>query len=77
MSRPRVSKPPEKPTCIYCRATGVVFDRDHVIPEAFGMFENNFVLTCVCKSCNKFFGDELELVLGRTAARQSYDCITA
>jgi len=53
--------------CIYCRATGVPFNRDHVIPEAFGKFENNLVLACVCKSCNQFFGDELELVLGRSS----------
>jgi hypothetical protein len=45
----------------------VPFNRDHVIPEAFGKFENNFVLTCVCKSCNKFFGDEPELVLSRNS----------
>lgn len=31
------------------------------------MFQNNFVLTCVCEKCNKFFGDELELVLGRNS----------
>ncbi len=52
-------------TCIYCRATGVPFTRDHVIPEAFGTFESNLVLGCVCGSCNAYFGEELELVLGR------------
>ena len=61
------SKSPIAPVCIYCSASGVRFNRDHVIPEAFGKFENNFVLTCVCESCNKFFGDELELVLGRNS----------
>jgi HNH endonuclease len=67
MSRPVGSNAPGIPMCIYCRATGVTFNRDHVIPEAFGKFENNFVLTCVCESCNKFFGDELEIVLGRNS----------
>ena len=55
------------PRCIYCTvekdADG--FNRDHVIPEAFGLFEGNFVLTCVCVTCNQFFGDTLELKLAR------------
>src|SRR5258708_5084672 len=55
------------PVCVYCRATGVPFNRDHVIPEAFGRFNNNLVVTCVCAKCNQFFGDELELVLGRNS----------
>ena len=54
-------------TCIYCGATGVPFTRDHVIPEAFGTFKNNFVITCVCGRCNQYFGDELEIVLGRNS----------
>jgi hypothetical protein len=41
------------------------FNRDHVIPQAFGLFEGNFVLTCVCAECNKFFGDTVELKLAR------------
>jgi hypothetical protein len=54
-------------TCIYCRGSGVKFNREHVIPEAFGKFKDNFVLTCVCVNCNQFLGDELELVLGRNS----------
>src|SRR5205814_9517651 len=54
-------------TCIYCQGSGVKFNREHVIPEAFGKFKDNFVLTCVCVNCNQFFGDELELVLGRNS----------
>jgi hypothetical protein len=54
-------------TCIYCRNSGVEFNRDHVVPEAFGKFKDNFVLTCVCAGCNQFFGDALELVLGRNS----------
>ncbi len=38
-----------------------------MIPEAFGRFHNNLVVTCVCSKCNQFFGDELELVLGRNS----------
>ena len=67
MSSPPLSNAPGSPVCIYCRATGVPFSREHVIPEAFGKFENNFVLTFVCGACNQFFGDELELVLGRNS----------
>lgn len=55
------------PVCVYCNSSGVRFNRDHVIPEAFGKFDNNFVLKCVCESCNNFFGSELELVLGRNS----------
>lgn len=54
-------------TCIYCRRSGVKFNRDHVIPEAVGKFKDNFVLTCVCIECNQFFGDDLELTLGRNS----------
>jgi hypothetical protein len=43
-----------------------VFNRDHVIPEAFGRFKHNLVLKdCVCAGCNSYFGNELELILGR------------
>jgi hypothetical protein len=56
------------PVCIYCLKEKVStdFNVDHVIPESFGTFENNFTLTeAVCKECNQFFGDNLELFLGR------------
>ena len=59
--------PAPNAVCIYCRSAGVSFNRDHVIPEAFGLFHNNLVLTSVCEKCNQFFGDELELVLGRNS----------
>jgi hypothetical protein len=53
--------------CIYCLAEkqDEDFNRDHVIPEAFGLFEGNFVLTCVCADCNTFFGKTVELKLAR------------
>src|SRR5579859_2011619 len=53
--------------CIYCledKDDGA-FNRDHVIPEAFGMFDENLVLSCVCRECNQFFGDGIEMDLGR------------
>ena len=55
--------------CIYC-----LDDKDennftkveHVIPQSFGLFENNFTLKkCVCDECNQFFGDNLEMIVAR------------
>jgi hypothetical protein len=53
--------------CIYCleERPADAFNREHVVPEAFGKFEQNLVLDCVCKSCNDFFGKTLDLKLGR------------
>ncbi|MBA7596744.1 hypothetical protein ES703_03731 [subsurface metagenome] len=55
--------------CIYCLMPKPIQEfsrREHVLPESFGAFENNFVLTeTVCNKCNQFFGDNLELNLGR------------
>jgi hypothetical protein len=53
--------------CIYCMVEKpeADFNRDHVIPEAFGVFEGNFVLTCVCTDCNTFFGQTVEIKLAR------------
>ena len=57
------------PPCIYCGSTGSPREkREHVIPQAFGMFENNWTLDCVCDECNKYFGDKLELILGRDSS---------
>ena len=57
------------PRCIYCLETkgDEQFNREHVIPEGFGMFEGNLVLDCVCKDCNDHFGRTLDLKLGRDA----------
>jgi hypothetical protein len=55
----------DSPTCIYCKAQGVPFDKDHVIPEALGTFENNWKLDCVCTACNGHFGRTIELTLFR------------
>jgi hypothetical protein len=55
------------PTCIYCRRSGQEFDREHVIPEAFGTFEpTSFILyDTVCKDCNNHFGRTIDLALSR------------
>ncbi len=56
-------------TCIYCKAQDRPFDREHIIPKAFGTFEQNLVLhDCVCAGCNSYFSRELELHLGRDSA---------
>jgi hypothetical protein len=54
--------------CAYCRETKPAseFNREHVVPESFGKFVENFVLHGrVCQSCNSYFAHELELTLGR------------
>jgi hypothetical protein len=39
---------------------------EHVVPQSFGRFRNNLTLhNCVCDGCNKYFGDSLEIALGR------------
>lgn len=60
--------------CIYCTKekpkSEEFWNREHVIPEAFGKFKNNFVLHyLVCSKCNQDFGDEIDLIL----ARESYE----
>lgn len=56
--------------CIYCKEDKPLSSykkREHVIPQAFGKFiPDNLVLkNCVCDECNQFFGDRIELFLGR------------
>jgi HNH endonuclease len=55
------------PTCIYCLREGQEFDREHVIPEAFGTFEpTSFILyNAVCRECNNWFGRTLDFALSR------------
>jgi len=39
---------------------------EHVMPQAFGKFEQNFTLRgIVCDDCNHYFGNVLERILGR------------
>ena len=60
--------------CIYCLETKPIdaFNREHIIPQAFGKFEMGkgggpVTIRCVCKDCNQRFGDTLDHVLGRTS----------
>ena len=58
--------------CIYClcdlppesfRGT------EHVIPQSMGTFENNLTLNdLVCDKCNQYFGNTIDLMLGRGSA---------
>jgi hypothetical protein len=52
------------------------FNREHVLNQAFGRFETNLVLRCVCKSCNQELGDTVDLVLGRDSM-EGYDRVPA
>jgi hypothetical protein len=55
--------------CIYCqedKPSSSFTHRDHVLPQSFGRFENNFTLNrVVCDYCNQYFGDNLEITLAR------------
>ncbi len=55
--------------CIYCleeKDISHYMKAEHVIPQSFGLFDNNFTLNkIVCDECNKFFGDNLEICLAR------------
>jgi len=55
--------------CIYClenKPESSYKNTEHVIPEAFGRFKNNFTLNkIVCNDCNQYFGDNLELDFAR------------
>jgi hypothetical protein len=55
--------------CIYCLAENPqdhYKKSDHIIPQSFGRFINNFTLkNLVCDSCNQYFGDNIELALAR------------
>jgi hypothetical protein len=55
--------------CIYCQE-GHPAERytkaEHVMPQSFGRFRDNFTLRgVVCDACNQHFGNSLELYLGR------------
>lgn len=55
--------------CIYCqedKPTSAYEKVEHVIPQSFGKFKDNFTLKqLVCNACNQFFGNNVELVLAR------------
>lgn len=55
--------------CIYCHEDKPETSYkkvEHVIPQSFGLFKNNFTLIRkVCDDCNQYFGDNLEIALAR------------
>ena len=56
--------------CIYCLETKTKSSyqkREHVIPQCFGKFtpDNIILYDHVCDDCNKYFGEKIELFLGR------------
>jgi hypothetical protein len=53
--------------CIYCLRclSASAFNTEHVLSRAFGKFKDAPVLRCVCKECNQFFGDKLEVRFAR------------
>lgn len=55
--------------CIYCLQDKDLYQfkkREHVVSQCFGKFRSNLVLkNFVCDECNQYFGDRIELYLGR------------
>ena len=56
--------------CIYClqdKSLSEFQKREHVLPQCFGTFtpDNLILKEIVCDDCNQYFGDKLELYLGR------------
>jgi hypothetical protein len=56
--------------CIYClqdKSADCFQNRDHVMPQCFGKFapENLVLRNAVCDECNQYFGNKIELYLGR------------
>ena len=59
--------------CIYCledKPNDSFTKAEHVIPQSFGLFQDNFTLNrpdnkAVCDECNQYFGNNLEIDLGR------------
>jgi hypothetical protein len=55
-------------SCLYCENCKPrnAFNREHVLPEGFGKYENNLVLRdVVCKGCNDYFSVALDGPLAR------------
>lgn len=53
--------------CIYCKRVSVEFNREHVIPEAFGSYGGDTLVLqgMVCTECNAGLGAELDQILSR------------
>lgn len=62
------------PTCIYCLRDLPEdrFNREHVVPQQLGSFENCPILRTVCAECNSNFGNSLELGFGRDSIEAVY-----
>jgi hypothetical protein len=54
-------------TCIYCLGEypASAFNVEHVIPRAFGTFQQNLPLHCVCEDCNSYFRTTIEFAYTR------------
>ena len=57
-------------TCIYClqaRPVSAFRHREHVMSRCFGTFrpDNLILREVVCDECNQYFGENIELILGR------------
>ena len=64
--------------CIYCveRKPASAFNREHVMLAAFGMFEGNLVLDCVCWDCNDFFSKHVDLKFARDSVEGFFRYVT-
>ena len=55
--------------CIYCleeKSAESFSKSEHVVPQSFGRFKHNLTLrNVICDDCNQYFGDNLEVELGR------------
>lgn len=56
--------------CIYClkdKSSSQYQKREHVIPQCYGKFtpNNPILYKTVCDECNQYFGEKIELYLGR------------
>jgi hypothetical protein len=63
-------KMPDMVECIYCRArtSASKFTRpEHVVPKAFGKFQKNLTVFCVCEECNQWFGNNIEVSFNRNS----------
>ncbi|MGA9724385.1 MAG: HNH endonuclease, partial [Candidatus Binatus sp.] len=48
------------------------FNREHVVPQQLGSFENCPILRTVCAECNSYFANSLELKFGRDSIEAVY-----
>ncbi len=55
--------------CIYCKQEKdkASFNTEHLVPKSLGIFKNNLTLHTVCSNCNKYLGDKLDLLIGRSS----------